>query len=142
MAFAQSLEFEKMCIQDSGDEAIFLTTDKENYDRGDTIKVSGCISQDSFTKGINIIIYDPDGERFVGSTLVPNPDRTFAEEFVIDEQFALNGTYLVEVDAAGLYILTKTFTVPEFDTMAILVLGGGLIGTIYLMRKKFSRISI
>jgi len=141
LAFAQSLDFEEICSQVSDENPIIVTTDKENYDGGNAITVYGCLAEKAHTKGINIIIYNPDGDRIASSTLVPNPDGTFSEEFITDEQFPSNGTYSVEVDAAGLYSATKTFTVPEFGVMSILVLSVGLVTGIYFMRTKFPRIS-
>jgi predicted secreted protein with PEFG-CTERM motif len=54
---------------------------------------------------------------------VPNPDRTFSEEFIIDERFGLNGTYSVEVDSGGLYSSTKSFVVPEFGSIVMIIFG-------------------
>jgi len=142
LAFAQSLDFEEICSQVSDETPIIVTTDMENYDRGNTINVYGCLAEKAQTKGINIIVYDPNGDRIASSTLVPNTDGTFSEEFITDEQFPSDGTYSVEVDAAGLYTATKTFTVPEFGTMSILVLSVGLVGAIYFLRNKFSKFQI
>ena len=110
------------CLDMLKDNPIIVHTNKENYDRGDTIEISGCLSEDAFTKGINIVVYDPEGTKIGVSTLVPNSDRTFSEEFIIDERFGLNGTYSVEVDAGGLYSSTKSFVVPEFGSVSMLIL--------------------
>ena len=114
---------EPSCLEMLGDEPIMVLTDRERYGQGDTIRVSGCLSEEAFTKGTNIIIYDPDGNKIGASAFVPNPDRTFSDEFIIDGRFGLNGTYSVEVDAGGLYSSTKSFVVPEFGSITIIVLG-------------------
>jgi len=132
---AQSLEFEIFCEQVSEDNPIFVDTDKGNYEQGDTIKIYGCLDEKAYTKGINIRILDPQGNRIAGSTFVPDIDRTFSKEFIIDESFASDGTYSVEVDSAGLYTATKTFTVPEFESIALLILASLIIFVVVLTRK-------
>jgi len=126
---------EKTCLELLGENPIIVSTDKEKYDKGDTIRVSGCLSQEAFTKGTNIIVYDPEGNRIGSSTFVPNPDRTFSEDFIIDEKFGLDGTYTVEVDAGGLYSSTKSFVVPEFGSLVMIILGISL--SAILLKTRF-----
>jgi len=114
---------EPPCLEILEDNPIIVLTDKEKYDQGNIIRVSGCLSEEAFTKEINIVVYDPEGNKIGVSTLVLNPDRTFSEEFIIDERFGLNGTYSVEVDAGGLYSSTKSFVVPEFGSIAMIIFG-------------------
>jgi len=123
------------CLEMLGGTPVMVLTDREKYDRGDVIRVSGCLSEGAFTKGINITVYDPEGSKIGVSTLVPNPDRTFSEEFVIDDRFGLNGTYSVEADVGGLYSSTKTFVVPEFGSVAMIVLGISL--TAILVKTRY-----
>ena len=89
------------------------------------------------TKGVNLNIYNPEGERITGVTFVPS-GGFFSEEFVIDEGFAVNGTYTVEIDSAGLYQATETFVVPEFGPMVFLVLIVGLITSMIVLRNKLN----
>jgi len=110
------------CLEILDDNPIMVFTDKEKYDQGDNIHVSGCLSE-ATNKPINIIVYDPDGNKIGTSTITPNSDRTFAEDFVIDKRFGLNGTYLLEADADGLYSSTKSFVVPEFGSFAMIIFG-------------------
>jgi len=128
---------EPTCLEILGGDDIMVFTDKEKYDQGDTIRVSGCLSEKAFTKGINVTVYDPEGNKIGVSTLVPNPDRTFSEEFIIDERFGLNGTYSVEVDAGGLYSSTKSFVVPEFGSIAMIIFGISFI--MILINKRVFR---
>lgn len=133
-------EPEPTCLETLGNNQVLVLTDKENYEQGDKIRVSGCLSEAAFTKGINIVVYDPKGNKIGTSTSVPNSDRTFSEDFIIDERFGLNGTYSVEVDAGGLYSSTKSFVVPEFGSIVMMIfgisLGAILIKTRFL--KPFS----
>lgn len=120
--FIQS-DSEPTCLKVLGDNQVLVFTDKEKYDQGDIIRVSGCLSKQAFSKATSITVYDPEGNIIGNSAFVPNSDRTFSEEFVINEKFGLNGTYSVEVDAGGLYSTTKSFVVPEFGSIVIIILG-------------------
>jgi len=131
---------EPTCLETLGDTPIIVLTDKEKYDQGDIIRVSGCLSEEAFTKGINIVVYDPEGDIIGSSTFVPNPDRTFSQDFIIDEKFGLDGTYTVEVDAGGLYTSSKSFVVPEFGSIALIVLGISL-GVILVNKRIFKPIT-
>ncbi len=130
---------EPTCLEILGDDDVMVFTDKEKYDQGDTIRVSGCLSEKAFTKEINIAVYDPEGNKIGVSTLVPNSDRTFSDEFIIDEKFGLDGTYWVEVDAGGLYSSTKSFVVPEFGAIALVVMFVA-VSAVVLMSSKYTKI--
>ena len=104
---------EPTCLEILGGDDIMVFTDKDNYEQGDTIQVSGCLSARAFANTINVTIYDPEGNKIGISTLIPKTDRTFSDQYIIDEKFGLDGTYFVEVDADGLYSSTKSFVVPE-----------------------------
>lgn len=129
---------EPTCLDMLGDDEIIVFTDKEKYDQGDVIKISGCLSGIAFTKGVNIAVYDPEGNKIGVSTLVPSSDRTFSEEFIIDEKFGLEGTYFVEANAGGLYSSTKSFVVPEFDTIAMVVMFVA-VAAVVLMSSKYNK---
>jgi predicted secreted protein with PEFG-CTERM motif len=128
---------EPTCLEILEENPILVLTDKEKYDQGDVIKVSGCLSEEAFTKGLNVVVYDPKENIIGASTFVPNPDRTFSEEFIIDERFGLNGTYTVEVDAGGIYSSTKSFVVPEFGSIVMIILGISL--SAILIKTRFMK---
>jgi predicted secreted protein with PEFG-CTERM motif len=128
---------EPTCLEILGGDDVMVFTDKEKYDQGDTIRISGCLSENAFTKGINITVYDPEGNKIGVSTIVPDSDRTFSDEFIIDEKFGLDGTYSVEVDAGGLYSSTKSFVVPEFGAVAMIILAISL--SAILIKTRFSK---
>jgi len=127
-------EPEQTCLEILGNNPVLVLTDKEKYSQGDIINVFGCLSKEAFTKGINIRVYDPEGNIIGTSSLVPNSDRTFSEEFIINEKFGLNGTYIAEVDAGGLYSSTKSFVVPEFGSIAIIIFGIATSAVLIKMR--------
>ena len=130
---------EPTCLEILKENPILVLTDKEKYDQGDIIRVSGCLSEEAFNRAkesntLKVVVYDPVGNNIGASTFVPNPDRTFSEDFIIDEKFGLDGTYTVEVDAGGIYSSTKSFEVPEFGTIAMIILGISLSGLLIKTR--------
>lgn len=119
--------FGELCDSVSNENPIMVFTDKENYERSDRISVFGCLAEVALTKGINIIVYDENGNRVDSHTFVPDDDATFSTEFEIDDSFAVDGIYTVEVDAAGLYSSSKTIVVPEFSmTLLVVMIATGL----------------
>jgi len=134
--FIQS-NLEPTCLEILGDRPIIVLTDKEKYDQGDVISVSGCLSGKAPSKEISIMVYDPEGNIIGTSALTPNSDRTFSENFIIDKRFGLNGTYSLDVDAGGLYHSTKSFVVPEFGSVAMIIFAASF--TFVLFNKKIFR---
>ena len=139
LEFFIQTEAEPTCLEKLEDEDIVVLTDKENYEQGDTIKVSGCLSERAFTNTINVTVYDPEGNIIGTSTLMPKSDRTFSEGYIIDEKFGLDGTYYVEVNAGGLYSSSKSFVVPEFGGIVFAIMFVG-IAAVVVLSSKFARI--
>lgn len=122
------------CIELLGNNPIIITTDKIKYDQGDTISVSGCFSKIASNKEITLIVYDPNGNKIGENTINPKSDRTFSENFIIDKRFGANGTYSLEVNAGGLYYSTKSFVVPEFGSVGLIILAFSL--TLILFQRR------
>ena len=129
-------EPEPTCIEILGGDDILVLTDKENYEKGDTIRVYGCLSERAFVKQVSIAVYDPEGNKIGVSSIMPKPDRTFSEEYVIDEKFGIEGTYFVEVDAGGLYSSSQSFVVPEFGGVAMIVMLAGAVSVVVLSSRS------
>ncbi len=125
------------CFEMLGNDPIIVFTDKTKYDKGDTIRISGCFSKIAANKEITVTVYDPAGDKVGASTISPNPDRTFSENFLINDRFGIEGTYSLEVNAGGLYYSTKSFVVPEFGSIAMIILAASF--TIILLNKKISK---
>lgn len=123
---------EPTCLEILGGDDIIVFTDKENYEQGDTIRVSGCISDRASANTINVTVYDPEGNKIGISTLMPRSDGTFSEDYIIDEKFGLEGTYYVEVDSGGVYSSSKSFVVPEFGGVAVIVMLAGIVSVVVL----------
>ena len=132
-------EGQPTCLEKLGNDDIAVFTDKENYEEGDTIRISGCLSDRAFAKTINVAVYDPEGKKIGVSSIMPRSDRTYSDNFVIDEKFGLDGTYSVEVDAGGLYSSSKSFVVPEFGGIAMIVMLAG-IASVVAVSSKYARI--
>ncbi|MGD8707142.1 MAG: hypothetical protein PVI88_00480 [Nitrosopumilaceae archaeon] len=113
---------EPTCLEKLGSDDVIVFTDRENYSTGDTIRISGCLSEKAFSKQINVSVYDPEGNKIGVSSIMPRSDRTYSENFVIDERFGMDGTYFAEVDAGGMYSSSKSFVVPEFGAIAVVML--------------------
>jgi len=109
------------CFEMLGNNPIFVQTDKQKYDQDDVLRVNGCLSRDAATKEIHVTVYDPEGKKIGTSSLRPNSDRTFSENFVIDDRFGEDGIYSLEIDAGGVYYSTKSFVVPEFGSITIII---------------------
>ena len=122
------------CFEMLGNEPIIVFTDKIKYDQGDTIRISGCFSKIAANKEISVTVYDPNGDKVGASTIRPNTDRTFSENFLINDRFGVEGTYSLEVNAGDLYYSTKSFVVPEFGAVAMIVLAASF--SLILLNKK------
>ena len=114
---------------------IFVATDKKNYDRDDVLNIDVCLTTETYTKGVNLIFYDADGER-VNSITFPPPSQVFNIQYLFDEKFETNGTYTVEIDAAGIHAASTNFVVPEFGVFVIAVLATSIISIIFLVNKS------
>ena len=125
------------CFEMLGNEPIIVFTDKTKYDKGDTIRISGCFSRIAENKEMTVTVYDPNGDKIGTSTINPNPDRTFSENFVINDRFGVDGTYSLEVNAGGLYYSTKSFVVPEFGSVAMVILAASF--AVILLNKKIAK---
>ena len=75
------------CFEMLGNNPIFVQTDKQKYDQGDVLRVNGCLSRDAATKEIHVTVYDPEGKKIGTTSLRPNSDRTFSENFVVQKTF-------------------------------------------------------
>lgn len=82
ISFAEITKNE-LCNKVSEENPIFITTNLEQYERGDSLLAEGCVDSIAHFKGINVLIYDPDGCVVTGGSVVPNPDGTFSREFVL-----------------------------------------------------------
>ncbi len=69
---------------------------------------------------------------------MPKSDRMFSEDYIIDEKFGLEGTYYVEADSGGLYSSSKSFVVPEFGGVVIIMLAG--IVSVVVLSSRHARI--
>ena len=94
----------------------------------------------STTKDTVVLYYDENGEKVYDFyPLTPHTKFTITQ-YLADDIFSKNGTYTVEIDAHSEGNTSKSFVVPEFETISILILIIGISVMIFLM-KKFKPIS-
>jgi predicted secreted protein with PEFG-CTERM motif len=123
------------CKEKLDDDFIFITTDKEHYDAGNTILITGCVSDLQSLKDLSLQIVDPENKIIKVSTLIPESDGSFDTEYIIDDEFGLDGKYSATVEF-GDYSSTKTFTVPEFGSIAMVILLISVVSIILLALKS------
>ena len=127
------------CKEKLDNDSIFITTDKEHHDAGDTVVITGCIVDSLSSVDLSVQIINPENNVIKTSTLAPGIDGSFDTEYVIDEEFGLDGKYSAAV-SLGNNSSTKTFTVPEFGSSAMIMLGVCITGIMFLALK--SRITL
>ena len=98
--------------------SLHVATDKNNYEVGETITVSGstCYVLD---KDVIIEILNPEGELYRTVSTTPNINGQFSTSIVVEGEHAINSTYTVKATYAGLSD-TSTFVVPEFPVTMII----------------------
>ena len=101
----------KMCDKISPETPIQIQTNKENYERGETIQVFACLGPEAQIKGVGITIYDEIRNQFAIDYPFPNEDGTIESQFEIQDDFEAYGVYTVEVDASGVYTTNKTIMI-------------------------------
>jgi uncharacterized protein YfaS (alpha-2-macroglobulin family) len=79
--------------------ALTVNTDKVSYHSGDTIKVSGKISQDNLKEGIDALIsvYNPDDNPYRYDVIKPSTDGSYSYLMVVGGALGVDGTYQVTV---------------------------------------------
>jgi hypothetical protein len=125
------------CFELMGNDPVFVQTNKQKYDKGDVLNVNGCLSRDAATKEIHVTIYDPQGEIVGTSAIKPKSDRTFSENFAINDKFGKDGAYSVEIDAGGVYYSSSSFVVPEFGSIALIIFAVSFV--MILVNKRILR---
>ena len=95
-----------------------IATDKNNYDVGETITVSGrtCHVLD---KGVTIEILNPEGELYKTISATPNINGQFSASLVVEGEHGINGTYIART-TDGMQTSSPTFVVPEFPVTIII----------------------
>lgn len=127
------------CKEKLGDNLVYITTDKEHYDTGDSIIITGCASDATNFQDLNLQIIDSENNIVKTSAIIPEANSSFHMEYIIDDKFGVEGKYSA-IAEIGSYSSTKTFTVPEFGSLAMVMLLVSITGIMLLTLK--SRINI
>jgi predicted secreted protein with PEFG-CTERM motif len=122
------------CDDLRGSSRIYAVTDKEKYAPSDTIYVQGCVDPVIPSQELNVQILNSN-EKLIDAKLIPEVDGSFYTKFLVDDKFSKNGTYATEI-IYGDQKKTTSFVVPEFSSMAVLILLLSVITAIIISRMK------
>ena len=79
-------------------EPIVVTTDKPSYSEGDTIMVTGDISEILFGYAISVEVFAPNGNKVAIDQVMPGSDKTFSTQFAAGGKLMkASGEYTVKV---------------------------------------------
>ena len=76
-------------------------------------------------------------KKLLENVLIPEVDGSFSTSFLVDDKFSNNGTYTTEI-IYGDQKKTSSFIVPEFGSIAVLILISSIIAIIILSKTKLS----
>ena len=123
------------CKEKLEDNLVYVTTDKEHYDAGDSIVISGCTSNTTNPQSLDLQIVNPENKVVDTSIITSETNGSFHTEYIIDEKFGVDGMYSVTVEH-GNYSSTRTFTVPEFGSFVMVILLASMTGIILFTIKS------
>jgi predicted secreted protein with PEFG-CTERM motif len=107
---------------------VYVATDKNNYNAGDVIKVSGCTSlsldardiNDLFGKEVHIQVMNPQGNVIWQHFDTPLFDGSFLISFPPQHENAINGTYTAKATYAS-ESASSSFVIPEFPVFVTVI---------------------
>ena len=108
-------------------DSLIVNFDKEFYDLGDSLTISGEISEVGMPV-IAMSIYDPDGKIMSANNLEISSEKTFDKTFFLDSPFyEKTGEYLVKLDYGAIsenyyFMVEGTFSEPEIPIKEIVEL--------------------
>jgi len=99
---------------------IYITTDKNNYEYGETITISGCTSLALDNTELVLDVLNPEGETYKNITIVPTIDGSFSTSLVVEGPLGIDGTYTAKATYAG-QSESRNFAVPEFSGFGLII---------------------
>ncbi len=118
---------------------IYVTTDKDHYETGSPVRVSGCTSLALDDKMVILEVQNPDAKVFKTMSMSPNTDGAFFASFVVRGDLAMNGTYTVKATYAG-QSTTNSLVVPEFPVNSMVIAVVGLFVLLAFLRLKRTKV--
>ncbi len=126
-----------------------ITTDKNNYELGETITLSGCTSLALDDKNVILSLLEESSSLVIDTNVTPNPDGSFSYTLCVQcgidtiggkAGSVVNGTYVVRATYAG-HSATTSFVIPEFPVFGVIILAISIsfILAIRLKTPKFKR---
>lgn len=114
-------------------QPLYMETNKDHYSSGETVIVEGCTSLNLEEGDVTVDVLDPNGKVYQNILVTPNIDGTFSSSFIIDNKPVMDEHYTVKANY-GKYTTIKTFTVPEFPIVTLVLLAA-IIPAILFSRK-------
>ncbi len=114
---------------------VSFTTDKLDYVRGESIKVSGCTNLALDDKEVLLEILDNEGRVYQTVSVSPNRDGSFSAELVVEGEPAASDRYTIQATYAGYT------AIPEFPVNLMAIAVVGLTAAVVALRLG-SRISL
>lgn len=105
--------------------SVYIATDKNNYEVGESIKVLGCTDLGLDDKMVVLEILNPEGKIYETVSMIPNINGSFLTSFAVDGQLAINGTYTAKASYADRSV-TSSFVVPEFPAFTIIIFASAI----------------
>lgn len=104
---------------------VYVATDKNNYEVGEDIKISGCTSLALDDKEVILELLNPEGRPYRTVSVAPNMDGSFLTTLVVEGEEAINGTYTAKATYAG-QTATSTFVIPEFQLLSLIIFASAI----------------
>ena len=116
--------FSSVIFLDVFADSLIVNFDKKFYDLGDSLTISGKISEVGMPV-IAMSIYDPDGKIISANNIEISSEKTFGKTFFIDSPFyKKTGEYLVKLDYGAIFenhyfMVDGTLSEPEISIKEI-----------------------
>lgn len=112
---------------------IYVTTDRSNYEHGQTIAISGCTNLALHYDQVTLNIVNPNGETYDIVSATPNIDGTFSYSFQPQGTLGIDGNYTVNA-SYGDNTSSHTFVVPEFPVSGLIIFASAIFLTMIASR--------
>ena len=136
LSFDERKKITQACDDLRESSRIYAVTDKEKYALDDIVYVHGCVDPVVPSQELSVQILNSD-KKLLENVLIPEVDGSFYTSFLVDDKFSNNGTYATEI-IYGDQKKSTFFIVPEFGSMAVLILLSSIIAIIILSKTKSS----
>lgn len=99
---------------------VYVTTDRNDYQQGEVVTISGCTSLGLQDKEVVVEILNPESEVYKSLSVAPAIDGSFSTTIIVEGERGINGTYAVKATYAS-QSSSSHFVVPEFPLFGIII---------------------